>query len=128
MSYSISMSAAVIPGYSLKDIFTHKGKIRSKEFTEPARRNIWIDQISPGLFFREYTVIPYRREEGYYTAQFNIEDLIIASAEENFDAMAEDMKNQIADAWEYYAKEKDCNLTPGARRVKTWLLDNLYEG
>lgn len=72
--------------------------------------------------------VRFQKVHGEYVINYNIEGYCISVVEDNYDEMVEEFKSELQDAWEYFALEKDKNLSFGARKVKAWLLQHVYEG
>ena len=130
MIYSIPLSTSV-PS-PLKRPFDPFKRVRSAitkntSLSQSDSQVVRVARVSDSLAFRNLKSIPYKIEDGYYTLVFSLGGFIIAVAEENYNAMVEDLKDQIKDAWEYYACESDDNLTKGAQQVKQWLRHNVIE-
>ena len=76
---------------------------------------------------KEPQLLKYFREGDYYCIVFDKGPLLINIADEQVENLANRFKEEILDAWNYYAIEKDENLTTGAREIKTWLNNNLVK-
>lgn len=127
MSYSPALSITVSPKIFFP--FWTSGRMTQRTACNTTNDTmIWLWRAGDKLAFKNGITIPYFIEDGCFCAFYNIGEHVIASAETTYDAMVEDLKSQIIDAWEYYAKEDDSNLSDGAKDVKYWLLDNLAEG
>lgn len=90
-----------------------------------AKKTVIIKDLGNSMCFIVPLIINYAIEDGYYTADYDADGLIIASAEETKDAMVADLKSQFIHAWDYYALEDDFNLNDSAKKVKQWLLHKI---
>lgn len=88
-------------------------------------RNIYVYRISDSLIMKKPLVLRYQYSNGYYYIVFEQGPMIITVADEYVDNLAPLFKEELLDAWNYYSLEDDDNLTDGAKKVKSWLLDNI---
>lgn len=83
--------------------------------------------VTQNLRLKRTRYIPYKKENDFYILTCNIEGYVISVAEKTYSDMVNELQNEFFDAWQYYALEKDENLSNGAINVKKWLLENIQE-
>ena len=125
MSYS--QSIALSSSVPVNPFLINRNAYRGYTFTQLKPNIISIGYLNPELKLRREISVQYKEDGEYFLADFSAGGLVIASAKTSIREMINDIKYQLADAWEYYVKEDDDNLTLGAKRVKEWLSENIYE-
>jgi len=98
-----------------------------KPYLQTDDKYIFISQISENLYLQNPIELLIKKEEGYYTVEYKICNLIIEAVGETYKEMVQDFKDQLVDAWDYYSDEDDQNLTRGAIEVKRWLREHIIE-
>lgn len=132
MTYSMNMQNSSVPfiwksaifnrlGHGKKVGFAHINKASEKAYT------IYISDIGAGLKMRTMLPVQYQVINGKYCISFKKGYLLIIVEEESSNAMADEFRDELRSAWEYYALEDDNNLTENARTIKYWLLKNMVQ-
>lgn len=121
--FNTSQAGAVVPiakREQTKNYF-NSGQIASNS------QVLYFSELGQSLVMKEVLQVPYVKESGYYLITKSIEGYTIALAEKSIKDLLESFKEELQEAWQYYALEEDENLTNNAKRVKQWLLDNIEE-
>ncbi len=86
---------------------------------------IELNRINNQLVFKTPKTYKYAREDGYLSLSIN--NLNVEIMEDNYSKLKESLIEEFEFLWDTYAKERDNNLTGGAKKIKYWLLKNIEE-
>lgn len=120
-----SNSSISLPYYYFGIDKNRRWNTRSAIHRATSPKLIYIQEINETLSLKKPLALKYQYEGGYYYVVFERGPMLITAVDEKVGNLSQKFRDELQDAWEYYALESDSNLTEGAAKVKKWLLDNI---
>ena len=90
-------------------------------------RHFFLADVTDHLRAKHLMAINFETKGGFFYIHYAIGKLLIEVAEKDYYSMVQDFKSEIADYWDYIAKEDDSALSDGAKSTKQWLLKHFEE-